>query len=223
MGQSGPWGLSTLQRQTEEFFSKSSEGIEMSIVSIFHSFELPRDGQERRGGRRSWRSPRWVALRRASSWRFSTATAEVEESTYTSPPDYNRVILSCGVCHLHDDATWRDFAEFEPYASTAVTTQARGESGPEPDVAEGRCAGTMIPSGGPGLRTDDGGVIAAPPGAEELLIFALRGRWRLWSGKGTWPLEAGDTLHASNRRGGGVRATERVGHVAAAARGLGRN
>ncbi len=163
-------------------------------------------------------------------WRFSTATAEVEESTYTSLPDYNRVILSLrGLLHLsHDDATWRDFAEFEPYAfDGGVTTQARGKVVDlNLMLRKGRCTGTMISIvGGPGLRTDVTAALAAAlPGVEELLIFCFEGAAEVVSGDGTWSLGAGDTLHASNLDGEAwsVRATERVKAVVAAIRYEGR-
>lgn len=163
-------------------------------------------------------------------WRFSTATAEVEESTYTSLPDYNRVILSLrGLLRLsHDDATWRGFAEFEPYAfDGGVTTQARGKVVDlNLMLRKGRCAGTMIPIlGDPGLRTDVTVALAtALPGAEELLVFCFEGAAEAVSGEGTWPLEPGDTLHVSNLGGEAwsVMANERVKAVAAAVRYEGR-
>ena len=163
-------------------------------------------------------------------WRFSTATAEVEESTYTSLPDYNRVILSLrGLLRLsHDDTTWRDFAEFEPYAfDGGVTTQARGKVVDlNLMLRKGRCTGTMISIvGGPGLRTDvTAALVAALPGAEELLSFCFEGAAEAVGLEGSWPLEAGDTLHVSNLGGGAwsVRATERVKAVVAAIRYEGR-
>ena len=199
----------------------------MSIVRVFHSSDYR--VMDWSGGQTTELAiaPEGsLYAERKFLWRFSTATAEVEESTYTSLPDYNRVILSLrGLLRLsHDDTTWRDFAEFEPYAfDGGVTTQARGKVVDlNLMLRKGRCAGTMIPIvGGPGLRMDVTAALAAVlPGAEELLVFCFEGAVEAVSGEGTWPLEAGDTLHVSNLGGEAwsVRATERVKAVAAAIR-----
>ena len=203
----------------------------MSIVRVFHSSNYRVTDWS--GGRTTELAIAPVGslyAERKFLWRFSTATAEVEESTYTSLPDYNRVILSLrGLLRLsHDDTTWRDFAEFEPYAfDGGVTTQARGKVVDlNLMLRKGRCAGTMIPIvGGPGLRTDvTAALVAALPGAEELLIFCFEGAAEAVGLEGSWPLEAGDTLHVSNLGGGAwsVRATERVKAVVAAIRYEGR-
>ena len=98
----------------------------MSIVRVFHSSNYRVTDWS--GGRTTELAIAPVGslyAERKFLWRFSTTTAEVEESTYTSLPDYNRVILSLrGLLRLsHDDTTWRDFAEFEPYAfDGGVTT-----------------------------------------------------------------------------------------------------
>ena len=203
----------------------------MSIVRVFHSSNYRVTDWS--GGRTTELAIAPVGslyAERKFLWRFSTATAEVEESTYTSLPDYNRVILSLrGLLRLsHDDTTWRDFAEFEPYAfDGGVTTQARGKVVDlNLMLRKGRCTGTMISIvGGPGLRTDvTAALVAALPGAEELLIFCFEGAAEAVGLEGSWPLEAGDTLHVSNLGGGAwsVRATERVKAVAAAVRYEGR-
>ena len=203
----------------------------MSIVRVFHSSNYRVTDWS--GGRTTELAIAPVGslyAERKFLWRFSTATAEVEESTYTSLPDYNRVILSLrGLLRLsHDDTTWRDFAEFEPYAfDGGVTTQVRGKVVDlNLMLRKGRCTGTMISIvGGPGLRTDVTAALAAAlPGAEELLIFCFEGAAEVVSGDGTWSLGAGDTLHASNLDGEAwsVRATERVKAVAAAVRYEGR-
>ena len=203
----------------------------MSIVRVFHSSNYRVTDWS--GGRTTELAIAPVGslyAERKFLWRFSTATAEVEESTYTSLPDYNRVILSLrGLLRLsHDDTTWRDFAEFEPYAfDGGVTTQARGKVVDlNLMLRKGRCTGTMISLvGGPGLRTDvTAALVAALPGAEELLIFCFEGAAEAVGLEGSWPLEAGDTLHVSNLGGGAwsVRATERVKAVVAAIRYEGR-
>ena len=203
----------------------------MSIVRVFHSSNYRVTDWS--GGRTTELAIAPVGslyAERKFLWRFSTATAEVEESTYTSLPDYNRVILSLrGLLRLsHDDTTWRDFAEFEPYAfDGGVTTQARGKVVDlNLMLRKGRCAGTMIPIvGGPGLRTDvTAALVAALPGAEELLIFCFEGAAEAVGLEGSWPLEAGDTLHVSNLGGEAwsVRATERVKAVVVAIRYEGR-
>lgn len=203
----------------------------MSIVRVFHSSDYR--VMDWSGGQTTELAiaPEGsLYAERKFLWRFSTATAEVEESTYTSLPDYDRVILSLrGLLHLsHDDATWRDFAEFEPYAfDGGVTTQARGKVVDlNLMLRKGRCAGTMIPIvGGPGLRMDVTAALAAVlPGAEELLVFCFEGAVEAVSGEGTWPLETGDTLHVSNLGGEAwsVRATEMVKAVVVAIRYEGR-
>ena len=203
----------------------------MSIVRVFHSSDYRvTDWSGGRTTELAIAPEGSLYAERKFLWRFSTATAEVEESTYTSLPDYDRVILSLrGLLRLsHDDATWRDFAEFEPYAfDGGVTTQARGKVVDlNLMLRKGRCAGTMIPIvGGPGLRMDVTAALAAVlPGAEELLVFCFEGAVEAVSGEGTWPLETGDTLHVSNLGGEAwsVRATEMVKAVVVAIRYEGR-
>ena len=199
----------------------------MSIVRVFHSSDYR--VMDWSGGQTTELAiaPEGsLYAERKFLWRFSTATAEVEESTYTSLPDYDRVILSLrGLLRLsHDDTTWRDFAEFEPYAfDGGADTFSEGRIVDlNLMLRKGRCTGTMIPIvGGPGLRMDVTAALAAVlPGAEELLVFCFEGAVEAVSGEGTWPLEAGDTLHVSNLGGEAwsVRATERVKAVAAAIR-----
>lgn len=199
----------------------------MSIVRVFHSSDYRvTDWSGGQTTELAIAPEGSLYAERKFLWRFSTATAEVEESTYTSLPDYDRVILSLrGLLRLsHDDATWRDFAEFEPYAfDGGVTTQARGKVVDlNLMLRKERCAGTMIPIvDGPGLRMDvTAALVAVLPGAEELLVFCFEGAVEAVSGEGTWPLEAGDTLHVSNLGGEAwsVRATERVKAVAVAIR-----
>ena len=203
----------------------------MSIVRVFHSSDYRvTDWSGGRTTELAIAPEGSLYAERKFLWRFSTATAEVEESTYTSLPDYDRVILSLrGLLRLsHDDATWRDFAEFEPYAfDGGVTTQARGKVADlNLMLRKGRCVGTMIPiTGGSGLRMDVTAALAAALlGAEELLIFCFEGAAEAVSGEEAWPLEAGDTLHVSNLGGEAwsVRATERLRAAAAAVRYEGR-
>ena len=203
----------------------------MSIVRVFHSSDYRvTDWSGGRTTELAIAPEGSLYAERKFLWRFSTATAEVEESTYTSLPDYDRVILSLrGLLRLsHDDATWRDFAEFEPYAfDGGVTTQARGKVVDlNLMLRKGRCVGTMIPiTGGSGLRMDVTAALAAALlGAEELLIFCFEGAAEAVGLEGSWPLEAGDTLHVSNLGGEAwsVRATERLRAAAAAVRYEGR-
>lgn len=163
-------------------------------------------------------------------WRFSSATVETERSTFTSLPDYDRIILSLrGALRLsHDARRWMDFPECAPYAfDGGADTFSEGRIVDlNLMLRKGRCAGTMIPIvGGPGLRTDvTAALVAALPGAEELLIFCFEGAAEAVGLEGSWPLEAGDTLHVSNLGGGAwsVRATERVKAVVVAIRYEGR-
>lgn len=203
----------------------------MSIVRVFHSSDYRvTDWSGGRTTELAIAPEGSLYAERKFLWRFSTATAEVEESTYTSLPDYDRVILSLrGLLRLsHDDATWRDFAEFEPYAfDGGVTTQARGKVVDlNLMLRKGRCVGTMIPiTGGSGLRMDVTAALAAALlGAEDLLVFCFEGAAEAVGLKGSWPLEAGDTLHVSNLGGEAwsVRATERLRAAAAAVRYEGR-
>ena len=203
----------------------------MSIVRVFHSSDYRvTDWSGGRTTELAIAPEGSLYAERKFLWRFSTATAEVEESTYTSLPDYDRVILSLrGLLRLsHDDATWRDFAEFEPYAfDGGVTTQARGKVVDlNLMLRKGRCVGTMIPiTGGSGLRMDVTAALAAAlPGAEELLVFCFEGTAEAVGLEGSWLLEAGDTLRVSNLGGAAwsVRATERVKAVVAAIRYEGR-
>ena len=51
-------------------------------------------------------------------WRLSSATVEVEESVFTSLPDYNRIIMTLqgGIRLTHNQGEWIELPEFTPHA-----------------------------------------------------------------------------------------------------------
>lgn len=51
------------------------------------------------------------------TWRLSSATVELEESDFTSLPDYNRIIMTLkgGISLSHNKGAWMEFPEFTPH------------------------------------------------------------------------------------------------------------
>ena len=160
-------------------------------------------------------------------WRFSTATAEAEQSTYTNLPDYNRVILSLsGVLRLShgpaDGGVWREFAPFEPCSfDGGADTQAMGRVVDlNLMLRTGWCEGVMIPVLGEAGHVMDAtaAVDAALSGADELLIYCFEGALEA-VGEEKHSLEAGDTLWASRPLGRrSLRLTQRTKAALAAVR-----
>lgn len=63
-------------------------------------------------------------------WRISSASVELEKSTFTSLPDYDRVIMTLkGELQLsHDRRTWRSLKAYEPYFfDGGLFTESRGQ------------------------------------------------------------------------------------------------
>ena len=63
-------------------------------------------------------------------WRLSSATVELEESTFTSLPDFDRIILTLegemDICH--DGGPWIHLEEFSPHRfNGASETRSRGQ------------------------------------------------------------------------------------------------
>ena len=82
-------------------------------------------------------------------WRLSSATVEVEESTFTALPDYNRLIMMLeGEMDLcHNNGPWVHLAEFEPHAfDGGDETLSKGKVIDfNLMLRKGKCHGAVVP------------------------------------------------------------------------------
>lgn len=82
-------------------------------------------------------------------WRLSSATVEVEESTFTALPDYDRLIMmlegEMDLCHNH--GPWIHLAEFEPHAfDGGDETLSKGKVVDfNLMLRKGKCRGAVVP------------------------------------------------------------------------------
>lgn len=82
-------------------------------------------------------------------WRLSSATVEVEESTFTALPDYDRLIMmlegEMDLCHNHGQ--WIHLAEFEPHAfDGGDETLSKGKVVDfNLMLRKGKCRGAVVP------------------------------------------------------------------------------
>ena len=82
-------------------------------------------------------------------WRLSSATVEVEESTFTALPDYDRLIMMLeGEMDLcHNNGPWVHLAEFEPHAfDGGDETLSKGKIVDfNLMLRKGKCRGAVVP------------------------------------------------------------------------------
>ena len=82
-------------------------------------------------------------------WRLSSATVELEESDFTSLPDYDRIIMTLqGSIELrHNGGGWLELQEYEPYSfDGADDTQSIGKVVDfNLMLRKGKCQGAVIP------------------------------------------------------------------------------
>lgn len=159
------------------------------------------------------------------SFRISSATVDLPESTFTDLPDYNRIIMIfSGTMDLrHNDGVWMHFDECEPYRfDGADRTESRGKvTDFNLMLRKGVLDGAMVPLRMmPGETVNLAGVLAAEMGApEEILVYCFKGHLTFTDGSGkTWKVGEKESFFTSGRGAGqGIRIEAEDGVVAAAA------
>lgn len=90
-----------------------------------------------------------VYAERDFQWRLSSATVELEESTFTCLPDYSRLIMTLkgGIRLSHNGGDWLDLPEFTVHAFDGADETV--SVGKVVDfnlmLRKGRCGGELIP------------------------------------------------------------------------------
>ena len=137
-------------------------------------------------------------------WRLSSATVELEESTFTPLADYDRILMTLkgGIQLSHNQGNWISLAEFEPHAFDGADETV--SIGKVTDfnlmLRKDRCRGFLLP-----LRMEKGetldlrGALAFDmPEYEELLIYCYQGELTVTAEAGrSFYLQKGDTLKLS--------------------------
>lgn len=135
-------------------------------------------------------------------WRLSSATVDLEESTFTALPDYDRIIMTLeGEMDLsHNGGDWIHLKEFMPHAfDGGDVTVSRGRVVDfNLMLRKGMCEGEMVPVL---LKEGEEAVLGAGDG--ESLLFCHRGRLAVENGGGAETLEAGETLRIDEAPAGG--------------------
>lgn len=111
-------------------------------------------------------------------WRVSSATVDLEESVFTSLPDYDRVIMTLdGIMELsHNGEEWIRLSEFRPHSfDGAYRTVSRGKVRDfNLMLRKGRCSGFLEPIL---CETGDTGTRAFSEG----VIYCRKGSLRIWT------------------------------------------
>lgn len=110
-------------------------------------------------------------------WRLSSATVELEESTFTSLPDFDRIILTLegemDICH--DGGPWIHLEEFSPHRfDGASETRSRGQvTDFNLMLRKGACTGDLRSF--PVLEVNRQRMCTGP-----CSFTAMRAGWRSW-------------------------------------------
>lgn len=133
-------------------------------------------------------------------WRLSSATVELEESDFTSLPDYDRIImmLKGDISLSHNNDNWIDLPEFTPHSFDGA--DATASKGKVVDfnlmLRKGKCAGHVVP-----LRMEEGegcdvrSILTEMPEYDAVLVYCYRGMLTVTLENGTdYRLDSGDTL-----------------------------
>ena len=163
-------------------------------------------------------------------WRLSSATVELEESDFTSLPDYDRIIMTLqGSIELrHNGGGWLELQEYEPYSfDGADDTQSIGKVVDfNLMLRKGKCRGAVIP-----LRMMDnesadlrGILMQDMPQFDEIMIYCPKGHLDITDDEGNVSrLAPGDTLRIEgdlSKKNWTLKALDGVAAVAAAVRYL---
>lgn len=134
-------------------------------------------------------------------WRLSSATVELEESDFTSLPDYNRIIMTLkgGIKLSHNKGEWLELPEFVPHSFDGGDETA--SVGKVIDfnlmMRKGKCQGEVVPiqleKGGKGQGTDLLGGVEKE--FDTMMIYCFTGSMAVIMETGErYLLESGDTL-----------------------------
>ena len=139
-------------------------------------------------------------------WRLRSATVELEESDFTSLPDYDRIIMTLkgDISLSHNNDNWIDLPEFTPHAFDGGDETA--SKGKVIDfnlmLRKGRCTGHVVP-----LRMEEGEgcdirsiLTFEMPEYEAVMIYCYKGTLAVTLDNGeNYRLEDGDTLKLTGR------------------------
>lgn len=137
-------------------------------------------------------------------WRLSSATVDVEKSTFTSLPDYDRIIMTLkgDISLSHNGDNWIDLPEYTPHAFDGADETV--SVGKVVDfnlmLRKGRCSGLVMPFRMmQGESCDIKGVLAFDmPVYEEVMIYCDKGTLAVTLEDGTcYEVSKGDTLKLS--------------------------
>lgn len=134
-------------------------------------------------------------------WRLSSATVEVEESVFTSLPDYNRIIMTLqgGIRLAHNQEEWIELPEFSPHSFDGGDETV--SIGKVIDfnlmMRKGVCTGKTVPMC---MKAGDAGEIDAilPEGVKNykvIMVYCYEGALHLATENGEkYELRKGDML-----------------------------
>lgn len=134
-------------------------------------------------------------------WRLSSATVELEESDFTSLPDYDRIIMTLkgDISLSHNNDNWIDLPEFTPHSfAGADATVSKGKvTDFNLMLRKDKCAGLIVP-----LRMQQGEgcdvrsiLTFDMPEYEAVMIYCYKGALSVTLETGReYRLESGDTL-----------------------------
>ena len=157
-------------------------------------------------------------------WRLSSATVELEESDFTSLPDYDRIIMTLeGSIELrHNGGGWMELPEYTPYSfDGADDTQSIGKVVDfNLMLRKGKCTGAVIP-----LRMMDNETVDLHsilnqdmPQFDEILIYCPKGHLDVEEAGGEVShLAPGDTLRIEGDLAGKTWTVKALDGVAAVA------
>lgn len=155
-------------------------------------------------------------------WRLSSATVAMEESTFTSLPDYDRIIMTLrGEIQLsHNGDNWIDLAEYTPHTFDGADETV--SVGKVVDfnlmLKKSRCAGLVLPFRMmQGEHCDIRSVLAFEmPEYEEVMIYCDKGILAVTLEDGTrLEVGVGDTLWLSGDFSKAVWTCDAVASMAA--------
>ncbi|MBO6150856.1 MAG: HutD family protein [Clostridium sp.] len=163
-------------------------------------------------------------------WRLSSATVELEESDFTSLPDYNRIIMTLeGSIELrHNGGGWIELPEYTPYSfDGADDTQSVGKVVDfNLMMRKGKCTGAVIPLRMMDNETADLGSILMQEMSrpDEIIIYCPKGHLDVTDERGEVSrLAPGETLRLEGDLAGKtwtLKALDGVAAVAAAVKYL---
>lgn len=128
-------------------------------------------------------------------WRLSSATVELEESTFTPLPDYDRWIMMLkGEVELsHNDHAWIHLKELEPhFFDGADETVSRGQAVDfNLMLRKGKCGGDMLPLVFEEAKET---VWTAPEKCRDCVFYCYQGTLAVKTKEAEHVLEAGESL-----------------------------